>query len=97
MNSKCLICTNKFTIKLRLKIKCESCNKATCCDCLQTWLLQDSSTQTCMHCKEFIPFEVLYRVATKKFIKQYMLKLTDNEMRKEQTIVKYEEPLSPPE
>lgn len=90
MNSKCLICTNKFTIKLRLKIKCESCNKATCCDCLQTWLLQDSSTQTCMHCKEFIPFEVLYRVATKKFIKQYMLKLTDNEMRKEQTIVKYE-------
>lgn len=25
-------------------------NKATCCDCLQTWLLQDASTQTCMHC-----------------------------------------------
>lgn len=33
---------------------------------------------------------MLYRIATKKFIKQCMLKLTDNEMRKEQTVVKYE-------
>src|SRR5574343_308905 len=66
---KSLICTNKFTIKLRLS-RATKLHVVT----LQTWLLQDSSTQTCMHCKEFIPFIIfIFTCVSAEFFSTYVL------------------------
>jgi hypothetical protein len=68
MTSTCDICCEKFTKKVgRVEVNCVYCLKSTCRECVQNYLLTQTSAN-CMLCKKDWSLEFLYSVMTKSFV-----------------------------
>ena len=73
MNQICQICLE--TIKITKYFQCEHCKKSVCKNCLKESIITYNTTNIpkCPDCQTSIPFELLAKIYSKKFIKEDLI------------------------
>ena len=73
MNQICQICLE--TIKITKYFQCEHCKKSICKSCLKESIITYNTTNIpkCPDCQTSIPFELLAKIYSKKFIKEDLI------------------------
>lgn len=64
----CLICYDKFSLKVRKQITCPKCQKGSCAKCIQTYMMNSTEEPHCPNCRYGWTRGFLYQNLPKTFL-----------------------------
>lgn len=70
----CVVCSDRFTAIVRKKITCKFCQAATCCKCVEQYLLTRHEDAHCLHCRVNYTDATLQEICTKTYLNQMYFK-----------------------